>query len=90
MFTSEIRDEKNTCFRMKDMKPLQVAKIVDGDYPYYSNLIVMRTASTSHFEVMVIWPNPKVNSCWTGENCNLLVQLLHPGTKIILTVKEED
>ena len=88
MFTSKIQDGKSTYMEMKDMKPLQIAKIVDENSPGYFGNIVMRTASTLKFEVMRIWPYPDVNICWIGPSCDLEVKPLPSGIKIILTIKE--
>ena len=90
MFTSKIQDGKSVYMKMKNMKPLQIAKIVDENSPGHFGNIVMRTASTLKFEVMRIWPDPDENACWTDTSCDLEVKPLPSGIKIILTVKKEN
>ena len=59
---------------MYQMQPLEVCVVVDGAYVDH---VVMRTASSSHFEVMNL-STPKKDCCWTG-NPYLLVRELYPG-----------
>lgn len=72
--------------RMKDMKPCEIAIIIEGDY---SEEIVMRTASTNKNEVMSL-SNPGIDKCWTWKTGdsggNLEVIPLVKGTKLTLEV----
>ena len=73
--------------KMREMEPLQIGRIVNPEYPVYKKTIVMRTASTRHFEVMILSPNQGEDRCWTNNTIDLKVELLPAGTKLILTVK---
>lgn len=65
------REKKNKIISMSEMKPLEVARIVDD---IYTDTIVMRTSSIDHFEVMDI-SNPKVNDYWSA-GASLKVELI--------------
>lgn len=68
---------------MSEIKPLDIGIVVqEGDY---NNFVVLRTASTSKFEVMSLTA-PRPDFCWTT-NSPLLVRLLEPGESITLVVE---
>lgn len=71
-----------TYISMKDLKPLQLAKVVEGEYEGH---IVMRTACTEPTEVMDL-SDPTEDSCWTGDIPYYEVELLPKGTIITLEV----
>ena len=60
---------------MYQMQLLEVC-VISTDCSYGDH-VVMRTASSSHFEVMCL-TDPRPDSCWTGRP-NLLVRELYPG-----------
>jgi hypothetical protein len=64
---------------MGEMSPCEIARITDKE------IIVMRTASTTHCEIMELFPNPGRDCCWTGGS-SLKVIPLKKGEKIILEV----
>ena len=71
---------------MREMRPLQVGRIVKTHFPEYMGRIVMRTASTNHFEVIDLSAN-KPDNCWSntqdcGEN---KVQLL--DAELVVNIK---
>jgi hypothetical protein len=68
----------NNIIPMNQMEPLQVAVVVS------SGAIVMRTASTQHFEVMNLTAS-EPSRCWTGYP-SIHVRLLPSGTKISFEV----
>jgi len=70
---------------MKNMKPCDIGIIKDS-VGYYDGHVVMRTASTSQFEVMNL-TSPGQDKCWTDEP-DIAVELLAPGTEIVLRVTE--
>ena len=74
--------EKGQVVMMKDMMPLQIGKIVHNDR------IVMRTASTSHFEVMDL-SVPGLNSCWQDKTNDILVELFAPDVAINIKVNNK-
>jgi hypothetical protein len=57
-------DSRPKVIEMRDMKPLQVARIVEG---CYTGNIVMRTASRTSFEIMDLTKGTS-DSCWLIEN----------------------
>lgn len=59
---------------MGDMLPLQVAIITDKKSLYY-NHIIMRTQSTTYFEIMNL-SNSKIDACWSNKNNPTKVTLL--------------
>jgi hypothetical protein len=73
------------CVKIGDMLPLQIGTVVSG---FYEGRIVMRTASSSQFEVFQL-TDPCVDRCWSGKHQNLLdlsVKLFPKGTKLNLTI----
>ena len=72
---------------MEEMKPLQVARIVEECH--HKGHIVMRTASESHFEIMDL-TDCYPNSCWTNELVDITVELLKAGEVVVLEVSNED
>lgn len=56
---------KQTIVKMRDMRPLQIGRIVRSTVRSYIGEIVMRTASTDKFEVMSL-SNLKEDVCWLG------------------------
>ena len=61
---------------MYEMQPLEVCVIVANGS--YLDHVVMRTASSSHFEVMDLTTDPIPDSCWTVSP-ELQVRELYPG-----------
>ena len=87
MFKTEIKEiEKRKIIAMWDMKPLQIGRIVETGFEHNGEF-VMRTASTDKFEIMSL-SKPKENGCWTY-SCEFEVELLPPGTQIILEITED-
>lgn len=87
MFTVIDKTTKNpNTITMGNMKPGDIGRIIDvgkGVKSHFGEL-VMRTLSTTGFEVMnLTCPTP--DSCWSVRN-GMLVELLKPGTEIILKV----
>lgn len=80
-------EQQKRIIPMEDMKPLQVGRIYDKDCTEYNGHFVMRTASTSKFEVMSL-SHPGADTCWSGSP-TLLVELLPPGEKITLELYNE-
>ena len=70
---------------MSEMKPLDIGRIIHSLYDKYEGKLVMRTASTTYFEVMDL-ANPGEDQCWSGGQSDIKVQLLNPGEKITLEV----
>ena len=66
--------------KMGDMRPLQIGRLVEQ-----SDRIVMRTASTHHFEVIAF--DGHVVDTWTTDHCTLLVELFPPHTKVTLNLE---
>ena len=60
---------------MYEMQPLEVCVVVDSFR--HTNNVVMRSASSSHFEVISL-KTPRPDGCWTGRP-DLLVRELYPG-----------
>jgi hypothetical protein len=71
-------------FMMKDLKPCEIAVIVDNVNDYYGE-IVMRTANDSAFEVMSL-SKPGRNRCWTMPTIKILVKKLKKNDEITLVV----
>jgi hypothetical protein len=67
--------------KMTDMRPLDVGRIVAGPS---RGVLVMRTASTAHFEVMNL-SNMIVNSGWSYQT-NLDVELAKNGEKFTFEI----
>ena len=83
-----VKEERKTIL-MEEMKPLQVGKIVLDTK--YGDRIVMRTSSTSHFEVMDL-SNPGEDVCWTSDT-GLQVELFSSHEKVVFEIfngNEED
>ena len=59
---------------MYKMRPLEVCVVVSSDY---TGNVVMRTASSNHFEVMNLTKSVK-DGCWRHDP-NLQVRELYPG-----------
>ena len=59
---------------MYQMQPLEVCVVVSSDY---TGNVVMRTASSNHFEVMNLTKSVK-DGCWRHDP-NLQVRELYPG-----------
>lgn len=73
---------KSSVVFMSNMSPLQVGRVIsEGSY---KGTIVMRTASSENFEVMIL-SDPKTDNCWLHKH-NLLVELFPSGTKIEIEV----
>jgi hypothetical protein len=51
---------------MSEMEPLEVAEVVSSNYPEDVGAIVLRTASSSEFEAMELYPRPGMGQCWKG------------------------
>lgn len=90
MFKLEKRDTTNTKegrIFMKDMKPLQLARvdIKYYDEDYFGDNIVMRTASKDKFEVIDLSSTNHIHGIryWT-EPCNIPVVPLEPTDTIIV------
>lgn len=78
------KETKKDTIEMRDMKPYDIAIIVDPQY--VTGNYVMRTADTNEFEVMDLSMQSNEGSCWTG-NPNIKVKLLKPGDKITFEVQ---
>lgn len=78
-------EEDEKIVEMLDMKPLQIDTYDDGSKVMY----VMRTASTSKFEVMDL-SDPGADLCWTNVSRGCEVRLLAPGEKIMLELYNEE
>jgi hypothetical protein len=84
-----VKGEERKKVYLMEMKPLQVGRIILNKL--HGGHVVMRTASTSHFEVMNL-TDPGEDVCWTSEN-EIQVELFEPGKKVIFEIfneKEED
>lgn len=89
MFKAEIHnDTTEEILTMAELKPCQLAIIVDIDDMGYKGPIVMRTASQSKFEVMDLSISGS-DCCWTEKQHlhDIKVKLLPKGTKVTLTVE---
>lgn len=74
MSTTTVKiEQEGKVISMSEMKPCEVAKIVDERH--HGN-IVMRTQSSEVFEVMNL-TNFKKDRCWSSPSCPLKVQLLN-------------
>lgn len=86
--TIEIKgfEDKGRIIEMKDMEPLQVARVVDNSSAIkkYKNHIVMRTASIDNFEVFSITAS-RPDACWTNNDCTVSVVLLDTPIEIKIT-----
>lgn len=83
----EPKEEKPRIIEMKDMKPLQVGRIISAEW---NGHIVFRTSSTSHFEVMDL-SNPFEDSDFDmGAAADWKVELLPPGEKITIELFNEE
>jgi phosphoenolpyruvate-protein kinase (PTS system EI component) len=72
---------KSRIIKMSDMKPLDVGRIAVGPS---KGLLVMRTASTSHFEVMNL-SHMGMNSGWSYQT-SLEVELAKNGERFTFEV----
>lgn len=76
----------NSTMKMNDMKPCQICRIVKSSASENGGHIVMRTASTTKFEVMDL-SEPGADSCWCNKPDIEVVPLI-AGTEIKIIVKE--
>jgi hypothetical protein len=79
MFTTSYEEAEECVIPMRKMEPTQVGVTVEG------GSLVMRTASTDHFEVMNL-SNVRAGGCWDICNQSSMVRLLEKGTVIKLVV----
>jgi len=84
--TREEPQEKNDTIPMGEMKPLQIAMVVEVGHEYFGE-IVMRTSKSCTPEIMIL-SSPKTDSFWC-EGCSLKVRLLPPGARVILEVTDQ-
>ncbi len=91
----EKKRTKKGLIRVDQMEPLSIG-VIETEGSQYDGHIVMRTASTDHFEVINL-TNPGPNNCFVRVGCHdaqltslldLKVRLLPPGTRIVLEVVE--
>lgn len=80
----EIKNESGPkVIKMGDMKPLQVAKIIESSSARLGNL-VMRTATANHFEVIDL-SDPGEEACWIQPS-RIRVELLPPGEVVEISI----
>lgn len=80
----EIETKRDTIL-MPDMPPCSIGRIVDERYNTINGCVVMRTANIREIEIMNL-SEPGPDSCWIGNCMTLEVELLPPGSVVILTV----
>ena len=73
--------DNTNIIEMSEMCPYEVGQIMAEDSAYH-NHYVMRTASTTHFEVINL-TEPGEDVCW-GEASTLPVRLLSPNEKLYI------
>ena len=71
---------------MCEMEPLQIGVIESGDS--HQGHIVMRTASTNHFEVMDL-TEPEEDNCWSSGSVAVKVELFRKSEVVILEVQND-
>jgi len=81
----EVSDKHGEGIPMNKMQPLQIAVIIDRDYPEYFGHYVLRTASKDTFEVvdLSVW---EPNYCWTDNDADLRVKLLERDKKLVIEI----
>ncbi len=82
-----VRNLSEKIILLNKMQPCDVGFITNKTSSYYGDL-VMRTASTIHFEVMNL-TRLKEDCCWTSNNNNIQIQLLNQNEEINLILKGE-
>lgn len=70
---------------MNELRPSEIAVIVDERFPQFLGHIVLRTASTVTVEVMDL-SSTGPGSYWGGD-CLIKVRKLVPGESVVLTIK---
>jgi len=73
---------------MGNMKPLQLAVIVDQVNTRHAGHVVMRTASVDDLEVMDL-SDAHADNCWTGipQDRGLSVRILNPNESLTIVLR---